>query len=44
MRKEFNSEAALLDYSAATPGAIGYVSKPTAEDSVKVLTVAQDSR
>jgi hypothetical protein len=39
MLKEFGTEAALLDYVAATPGAIGYVSRVPDSDSVKVLTV-----
>lgn len=39
MLKEFNSEPALLDYIALTPGAIGYVSHVSEHESVKVLTV-----
>ena len=39
MPKTFNSEAAMVDYVAATPGAIGYVSKATEHDKVKVLAV-----
>jgi len=39
MPKEFASEAALLEYVAATPGAIGYVSRVQDPTSVKVLTV-----
>jgi hypothetical protein len=39
MLKEFSSEAALLDYIAVTPGAIGYVSRIN-QDSVKVLTIS----
>jgi len=39
MLKEFVTEAALLDYVAATPGAIGYVSRIPNPDLVKVLTV-----
>jgi ABC-type phosphate transport system substrate-binding protein len=39
MLKEFPSEAALLDYVAETPGAIGYVSRVIPKDSVKVLAV-----
>ncbi len=39
MLRAFDSEAALLEYVAATPGAIGYVSKLPAQDSVKSLTV-----
>jgi ABC-type phosphate transport system substrate-binding protein len=41
MLKEFSSEAALLNYVAATPGAIGYVSRAGESDGVKVLTVSQ---
>jgi ABC-type phosphate transport system substrate-binding protein len=40
MPREFSSEAALLTYIAATPGAIGYVSHIAQQNSVKVLTVA----
>lgn len=40
MPKEFASEAALLDYVAATPGAIGYVSRVPDPDSVRVLIVS----
>jgi hypothetical protein len=39
MLKEFGTEAALLDYIAETPGAIGYVSRIPNPDSVKVLSV-----
>jgi ABC-type phosphate transport system substrate-binding protein len=39
MPKAFDTEAALLDYVAATPGAIGYVSKDAANDKVKTLAV-----
>jgi ABC-type phosphate transport system substrate-binding protein len=39
MLKEFPSEAALLDFVAATPGAIGYVSRVIPRDSIKVLAV-----
>jgi ABC-type phosphate transport system substrate-binding protein len=39
MLKEFGSEAAMLEYVAATPGAIGYCSRIPNQDSVKVLTV-----
>jgi len=40
MPKEFTSEGAALDYVAATPGAIGYVSRVNGADSVKVLNVS----
>jgi ABC-type phosphate transport system substrate-binding protein len=39
MPKAFDSEAALVEYVAATPGAIGYVSESTAHNKVKTLTV-----
>jgi len=39
MPKTFDTEAALVDYVAATPGAIGYVSKGAANDKVKTLEV-----
>jgi ABC-type phosphate transport system substrate-binding protein len=40
MPREFVSEAALLNYVAATPGAIGYVSRVGDGDSVRVLAVS----
>ena len=43
MLKECSSESTLLEYVAGTPGAIGYVSRVTAEGSVKVLTVRNGS-
>lgn len=40
MLKEFSSEASLLEYVAATPRAIGYVSRPPDDSStVKTLQV-----
>ena len=39
MPKAFDSEAAMVDYVAATPGAIGYVGKATEHDKVKTLTI-----
>jgi len=39
MPKTFESEAAVVDYVARTPGAIGYIGSGTAHDSVKVLAV-----
>ena len=39
MPKTLDSESAMVDYIAATPGAIGYVGKETAHDKVKTLTV-----
>ncbi|MBZ5685135.1 MAG: substrate-binding domain-containing protein [Acidobacteriia bacterium] len=41
MPKEFGSEAELLNYVEATPGAIGYVSRVNEKNSVKVLRVLQ---
>ena len=38
MPKTFDSEAALIEYVAATPGALGYVSRISPEDNVKRLT------
>ena len=40
MPREFNSEATLLDYVAATPGAIGYVSRFYEVDGVKALAIS----
>jgi len=39
MPREFSSEAAMLQYVAVTPGAIGYASRVTDADDVKVLSV-----
>ena len=39
MPKEFNTEAALIQYIQVTPGAIGYVSRLPQNLSVKALTV-----
>jgi ABC-type phosphate transport system substrate-binding protein len=39
MPKTVDSEAAMVDYVAATPGAIGYVSKDPGGDKVKTLPV-----
>lgn len=39
MPKTFDTEAALLDYVAATPGAVGYISPDAAHDKVKTLAV-----
>ena len=39
MPKGVSSESAVLDYVAATPGAIGYVDKAIAQDRVKILRV-----
>jgi ABC-type phosphate transport system substrate-binding protein len=40
MPKEFASESAMLDYVAATPGAIGYVSRVIDPDAVKILVIS----
>jgi ABC-type phosphate transport system substrate-binding protein len=37
MPKAFDSEAALIEYVAATPGAVGYVSRISPQDNVKPL-------
>jgi len=39
MPKTIDSEAALVDYVASTPGAIGYIGKATAHDKVKTIAV-----
>jgi len=39
MPREFISEAAMLDYVGATPGAIGHVSRVINPDAVKILTI-----
>ncbi len=39
MPKTLDTDAAVVDYVARTPGAIGYVSKSSSHDAVKVLTV-----
>jgi ABC-type phosphate transport system substrate-binding protein len=39
MPKTFDTESALVDYVASTPGALGYVGKDTAHDKVKTLAV-----
>jgi len=43
MPRTFDSEAALLQYVAATPGALGYVSRisPQGQDNVKCLLVVK---
>ncbi len=42
MPKTFDSELTLLEYAAATPGAIGYVSRiSTQDDNVKSLPVVK---
>jgi|SRR5579864_2530140 ABC-type phosphate transport system substrate-binding protein len=44
MPKEFTSEAAMMEYVAATPGAVGYVSRITPNNHVTALTVIKESR
>jgi ABC-type phosphate transport system substrate-binding protein len=39
MPKAFDSEEAMVEYVARTPGAIGYIGKATPHTGVKVLTV-----
>jgi ABC-type phosphate transport system substrate-binding protein len=39
MPKTFDSETALIQYVATTPGAIGYVSRVSTQDAVKLLLV-----
>jgi len=39
MPKAFDSEAALVDYVAVTPGAVGYISESTPHGKVKTLLV-----
>jgi ABC-type phosphate transport system substrate-binding protein len=41
MPKAFDSESALIEYVAATSGAVGYVSRISAEDDVKVLAAVK---
>jgi ABC-type phosphate transport system substrate-binding protein len=42
MLKEFGSEADLLQYVSATPGAIGYVSRVLDGGAVKVLAISSE--
>ena len=39
MPRAFESEAALLQFVASTPGALGYLSRVVPEDKVKPLSV-----
>jgi ABC-type phosphate transport system substrate-binding protein len=41
MPKAFDSESALIEYVAATPGAIGYVSRFPSQDRVKFLAAVK---
>jgi ABC-type phosphate transport system substrate-binding protein len=39
MPKTLDSEAAMVEHVAHTPGAVGYIAKATAHEGVKVLTI-----
>lgn len=39
MPKAFDSESTLIEYVAATPGAVGYVSRTSPHDTVKFLAI-----
>jgi hypothetical protein len=39
MPRTLDSEAAMVEYVAHTPGAIGYIAKSTPHEGVKVLSV-----
>lgn len=41
MPKTFDSESALLEYVAVTPGAVGYVSRISSQDGVKLLALVK---
>lgn len=41
MPRAFDSETALIEFVAATPGALGYVSHIAANDNVKLLTITK---
>jgi hypothetical protein len=41
MPKAFDSESALLDYVAATPGAVGYASRISSQDNVRILAAVK---
>ncbi len=41
MPKAFDSESALIEYVAVTPGAVGYVSRISSQDEVKSLAVVK---
>ena len=41
MPRAFDSESALIEYVAATPGAVGYVSRVSSQDRVKVLAAVR---
>jgi hypothetical protein len=41
MPKAFDSESALIEYVAATPGAVGYVSRISPQNRVKLLAAVK---
>jgi hypothetical protein len=41
MPKAFDSESALIEYVAATAGAVGYVSRVSSQDGVKILAAVK---
>ena len=41
MPRAFDSEAAIIEYVAATPGALGYVSRMSSQDKVKSIAVVK---
>ena len=41
MPKAFDSESALIEYVAATPGAVGYVSRISPQNGVKLLAAVK---
>jgi ABC-type phosphate transport system substrate-binding protein len=41
MPRAFDSESALIEYVAATPGAVGYVSRISSQDNVKLLAAVK---
>ena len=41
MPRAFDSESALIEYVAATPGAVGYVSRISSQDNVKLLVAVK---
>jgi ABC-type phosphate transport system substrate-binding protein len=41
MPKAFDSELGLIEYVASTPGAVGYVSRTSSQDGVKILAAVK---
>src|SRR6202050_3125921 len=41
MPKAFDSESGLIEYVAATPGAVGYVIRTSSQDNVKLLAAVK---